>query len=50
VHDGLRDTHALLVTLGQRTDQFPPDIRKDTDLLVITRTWFFGQGDRIWTE
>lgn len=29
---------------------FPPDIRKDTDLLVITRTWFFGQGDRIWTE
>jgi len=29
---------------------FPPSIRKDTDLLVITRTWFFGQGDRIWTE
>ncbi len=29
---------------------FPPDIRRDTDLLVITRTWFFGQGDRIWTE
>jgi periplasmic protein TonB len=29
---------------------FPPDIRRDTDLLVITRTWFFGQGDKIWTE
>jgi periplasmic protein TonB len=29
---------------------FPPEIRKDTDLLVITRTWFFGQGDRMWTE
>ncbi len=29
---------------------FPPEIRKDTDLLVITRTWFFGQGDKIWTE
>lgn len=29
---------------------FPPDIRKDTDLLVITRTWFFGQGNKIWTE
>ena len=29
---------------------FPPDIRRDTDLLVITRTWFFGQGDTIWTE
>ena len=29
---------------------FPPEIRRDTDLLVITRTWFFGKGDRIWTE
>lgn len=29
---------------------FPASIRRDTDLLVITRTWFFGQGDRIWTE
>jgi len=29
---------------------FPADIRRDTDLLVITRTWFFGQGDKIWTE
>lgn len=29
---------------------FPPDIRKDTDLLVITRTWFFGQGDALWTK
>ena len=29
---------------------FPPDIRRDTDLLDITRTWFFGQGDKIWTE
>ena len=29
---------------------FPADIRKDTDLLVITRTWYFAQGDKIWTE
>ena len=29
---------------------FPANIRRDTDLLVITRTWFFGQGDKIWTE
>ena len=29
---------------------FPASIRKDTDLLVITRTWFFAQGDKIWTE
>jgi protein TonB len=29
---------------------FPPNIRRDTDLLIITRTWFFGQGDKLWTE
>lgn len=29
---------------------FPPEIRRDTDLLVITRTWFFGRGDKMWTE
>lgn len=29
---------------------FPADIRKDTDLLAITRTWFFAQGDKVWTE
>jgi len=29
---------------------FSPDIRKDTDLLAITRTWFFAQGDKVWTE
>ena len=29
---------------------FPGDIRRDTDILVITRTWFFGPGDKIWTE
>ena len=29
---------------------FPADIRKDTDLLVITRTWSFAQGDKVWTD
>ena len=29
---------------------FPPDIRRDYEQIVITRTWFFGQGDKIWTE
>lgn len=29
---------------------FPADIRTDTDLLVIMRTWFFAQGDKVWTE
>ena len=26
---------------------FPAEIRKDTDLLVITRTWTFAPGDRL---
>ena len=26
---------------------FPPDIRKDTDMLHITRTWTFAPGDRL---
>lgn len=29
---------------------FPEEIRKDTDLLVITRSWIFAQGDKIWTK
>src|SRR5436305_1680442 len=29
---------------------FPASIRRDTDLVIITRTWFFGQGDQLWTE
>jgi protein TonB len=29
---------------------FPPDIRKDTDILVITRTWRFAQGDQLYGE
>ena len=29
---------------------FPAAIRRDTDLLVITRTWFFDRGDKFWSE
>jgi len=39
-----------IVRMASPFAAFPPEIRKDTDLLVITRTWFFAQGDRIWTE
>ena len=46
----LDDAAFKIVRMGARYARFPPDIRRDTDLLVITRTWFFGQGDKIWTE
>jgi len=39
-----------IVKLAGPFAAFPTSIRRDTDLLVITRTWFFGQGDKIWTE
>jgi protein TonB len=39
-----------IVRMASPFAEFPPNIRKDFDQLVITRTWFFGQGDKIWTE
>jgi protein TonB len=39
-----------IVRLASPYAAFPPEIRRDTDLLVITRTWFFGRGDQLWTE
>ncbi len=29
---------------------FPPDIRRDTDILHITRTWTFTKGDELRSE
>jgi protein TonB len=26
---------------------FPPDVRRDTDILHITRTWTFTKGDEL---
>ena len=46
----LDDAAYRIVRMASPYASFPPDIRRDTDLLVITRTWFFGRGDRIWTE
>jgi periplasmic protein TonB len=39
-----------IVRMASPFAAFPPDIRRDTDLLIITRTWFFGQGNKLWTE
>jgi protein TonB len=46
----LDDAAFKIVRMASPYAAFPPDIRRDTDLLVITRTWFFGRGDRLWTE
>jgi protein TonB len=39
-----------IVQMASPFAAFSADIRRDTDLLVITRTWFFGHGDQIWTQ
>lgn len=39
-----------IVRMSSPYAAFPQDIKRDTDILVITRTWFFGPGDKIWTE
>jgi protein TonB len=46
----LDDAAFRIVQMAAPYGAFPPDIRKDTDLLVITRTWFFGQGDNVYTK
>ncbi|MDH3318327.1 MAG: TonB family protein [Betaproteobacteria bacterium] len=46
----LDDAAFRIVRMASPYAAFPPQIRRDTDLLVITRTWFFGRGDRLWTE
>jgi protein TonB len=29
---------------------FPPDVKRDTDILHITRTWTFTKGDELRSE
>ena len=36
-----------IVQLAAPYAPFPPDIRRDTDILEITRTWYFTQGDQL---
>jgi protein TonB len=39
-----------IVQMGAPYAKFPPDIRKDTDILVITRTWHFAPGGKVFSE
>jgi protein TonB len=36
-----------IVRLAAPFAAFPPDLRRDTDVLVITRTWYFEPGDTL---
>jgi len=39
-----------IVELAAPYAKFPPDIRKETDILVITRTWHFARGDKVFSD
>ena len=43
----LDDAARRIVQLAGPYAAFPPDIRRDTDILEITRTWHFTQGDQL---
>jgi periplasmic protein TonB len=46
----LDDAAKRIVELGAPYTAFPEDIKKDTDILSITRTWTFTQEDALSTE
>ncbi len=47
----LLDTAAQrIVQMGAPYARFPAEIRKDTDILVITRTWHFARGGKVYSE
>jgi protein TonB len=43
----LDDSARRIVQMASPYSPFPPDIRRDTDVLEITRTWNFTQGDQL---
>ncbi|UCV05924.1 TonB family protein [Dechloromonas denitrificans] len=43
----LDDSARRIVQMASPYSPFPPEIRRDTDVLEITRTWNFTQGDQL---
>ena len=46
----LDDAAKRIVSMAAPYAAFPPDIRRDTDILSITRTWTFTQSDKLETK
>ena len=49
-HQVLDRAAERIVKMGAPYARFPPDISRDTDILVITRTWHFEPGDKLLTD
>lgn len=46
-HKVLDESARRIVQMAAPYSAFPPEIRRDTDVLEITRTWYFTQGDQL---
>ena len=46
----LDDAAQRIVHMASPYAPFPPDIQRDTDVLVITRNWTFARGDQLQTH
>ncbi|MEN8175833.1 MAG: energy transducer TonB, partial [Pseudomonadota bacterium] len=46
-HQALDDAAIAIVNLAAPFAPFPPDIRKEVDVLDITRTWKYLRGNRL---
>lgn len=49
-HEILDRAARRIVRMGAPYARFPENIRRDTDILVITRTWHFARGDRVFSD
>jgi protein TonB len=49
-HKVLDQAAVRIVRLAAPFERFPDDIRADTDVLHITRTWTFTRGDQVFAE
>jgi protein TonB len=49
-HEVLDRAAQRIVQMGAPFARFPENIRRDTDILVITRTWHFAHGDKVFSE
>lgn len=49
-HKVLDEAARRIVQMASPYSPFPPAIRRDTDILEITRTWSFTQGDALETK
>ena len=48
--NGDQDLVMRIVRLAAPYAAFPAELRSDTDVLVVTRTWYFEPGDTLRSE